>query len=188
MTDEEEIVFLFKILILGFDNAIDETWKALEIETIPDSENVIPGVKFGINTYSVPINNQKYGTKIFYCSFNPIIVSEELRKSYYRGANGVLLSISASDSLSDFPNVIFNILEVNRDILPIVNLVFHGIHDNFDKTSSFFLKEITNSVEKLNILNKEKINFGSISINNLESSEINEFIFNHLSNLIRSIT
>ncbi|OLS24486.1 MAG: hypothetical protein HeimC3_19160 [Candidatus Heimdallarchaeota archaeon LC_3] len=187
MIYEDEIVFLFKILVLGFDKAIDKTWKALNIEHIPESENVIPGVKFGINTYFIPINNQNLGTKIFYCSFNPNLVSQELRKSYYRGANGILISISDNDPLKEYPDILSNILEVNRDVLPVINLIFHGSSDNFSNTDSFLVNEIEKSVENLKIVDKEKINYQSIAFENENSTEIVDLITNHLSGLIKAI-
>ena len=72
MSNEEEIVFLFKILLIGFDDAINNTWEELKVDLIPESENILDGVKFGVKNYLITQNNKKFGTKIFYCSFNPL--------------------------------------------------------------------------------------------------------------------
>ena len=189
MINEDEIVFLFKILLLGFDDINKTTWNSLGVQAIPESENVVPGVIFGVNTYLVEVNNKRLGTKIFYCAFNPQIVPNDVRKSYVRGANGIIIAISENDEPTEYIPMIMNVLEVNKDVIPEINLVYSGSDNKFSQVSSFIQDQIVSLAEKLNINDiLEKTSFHSVHLEKLNENGIKDYIVKNITNLINKIS
>ncbi|MHA1992613.1 MAG: hypothetical protein ACW981_14420 [Candidatus Hodarchaeales archaeon] len=189
MIQEDEIVFLFKILLIGYDKAIENTWEDLKIDPIPESENIVAGVKFGVKNYSIEINETKIGTKIFYCAFNPLSIDPKLRKSYYRGTNGVLITLRDSDDTSNLKESIYNIIEVNKDIIPVINMVLTGNTNVFSKANVFIKNELKNSAENLSLENLEqKTGFISLLVNEEEKNQKEELIVNQISELIKRVS
>lgn len=189
MIHEDEIVFLFKILLIGYDDALKNTWNDLNINDIPESDNIVKGVKFGVKNYIIPLKEKKIGTKIFYCAFNPLSVDLNLRKSYYRGTNGVLITIKNNDEISKFKEHIFSIIEVNRDVLPVINMILTGNKEIYSKTDLFIKRELKNSAEKLSLETiDQKIRYKSVLVSQNDKMQKQSFVINQISELIKRIS
>jgi GTPase SAR1 family protein len=186
MIHEDEIVFLFKILLIGYDKAIENTWEDLKIDPIPESENIVTGVKFGVKNYAIEINGTTIGTKIFYCAFNPLSIDQNLRKSYYRGTNGVLITLRENDETSNLKESINNIIEVNKDVIPVINMVLTGNTNAFSKADLFIKNELKNSAENFSLEDlEEKTGFKSLLVNEQENIQKKELIVYQISELIK---
>jgi hypothetical protein len=188
MLNEDEIVYLFKILLIGLDEALHDTWKELKIESIPESENIVEGVRFGVKNYLIPIENKNMGTKIFFCAFNPISINPELRKSYYRGTNGVLISVNTDYNLTNLKESIDSILEVNKDVLPIVNIAFTGTEDNLAKIDVFIKNEMESKANQLSLNQiEQKTGYKSVNVSKLKNNLYEDVVTDQVTELIKRI-
>lgn len=189
-TQDTDIVFLFKILILGFEKGIGHLWETINPESISTDTDMLKGIQFGSKTYYVPLKSQmkKIGTKIFFCSFNPAIVLPVLRKAYLRGANGIVLTFFPTDNKELMIETLYDLLETNKDSLPFISLVISGEKSLYHKNEQFVKAAIHQAASKFALPEIEKvIGYQSTYIpegSNLSMQIINDLILEQINKLI----
>ena len=192
-SQDNDIIFLFKILILGFDHGIRRLWTTINPESISNDVEILKGVTFGSKIYYIQLTDRKQpiGTKIFFCSFNPATVIPMLRKSYLRGANGIVLTFSPTDTKESMTETLYDLLEINKDSLPYISLIVSGEKSLYWKNEQFIKDELYKAASRIDLQNIEQL----IAYNSVYAPEdldiskkiINDVILEQINKLVIKI-